>query len=140
MLIRSRRPKRNRYLQIGLFFIIYTCYHAYSAAIDKSDVSEGSEMTPVSVEVSSVYSTMENTEVSHRSKITKIDYSVWNSLQEATNPTTTRKPPKHNYPTMRPARDNCTAPAIEQFPPPLMPASWRTVRSTSTPFVANKFD
>lgn len=43
MLIRSRRPKRNRYLQIGLFFIIYTCYHAYSAAVDRGEDSTSGE-------------------------------------------------------------------------------------------------
>lgn len=50
MLIRSRRPKRNRYLQIGLFFIIYTCYHAYSAAVDRGEPTdeplESVETTP----------------------------------------------------------------------------------------------
>lgn len=71
MLIRSRRPKRNRYWQIGLFFIIYTCYHAYSAAVEKREVTEGDETT-IGPELSSSYSSMESTEVNHR-VITKID-------------------------------------------------------------------
>lgn len=67
MLIRSRRPKRNRYLQIGLFFIIYTCYHAYSAAVEKSEVSDEPTENPVS-ELSSMFTTMESVEVNHRIK------------------------------------------------------------------------
>lgn len=62
MLIRSRRPKRNRYLQIGLFFIIYTCYHAYSAAVENREVTEEAEEI---LELSSISTTMENVEVTH---------------------------------------------------------------------------
>jgi hypothetical protein len=64
MLIRSRRPKRNRYLQIGLFFIIYTCYHAYSAAIDKSEVSDDEMLE--NPELTSIFGTTESAEVNHR--------------------------------------------------------------------------
>lgn len=71
MLIRSRRPKRNRYLQIGLFFIIYTCYHAYSAAVGKSETSGeiGDELGTVlpdeQMETSSIFLTTETDEVTH---------------------------------------------------------------------------
>lgn len=34
---------------------------------------------------------------------------------------------KHGVPTLRAPRENCTAPAIEQFPPPLMSKGFRKV-------------
>lgn len=66
MLIRSRRPKRNRYVQIGLFFMIYTCYHAYSAAVDKREVSDEPLESPEATTFMSL-TTTESAEVNHRS-------------------------------------------------------------------------
>lgn len=40
MLARSR-PRRNRFVQIGLFIIIYTCYYALSASIIPTENPEG---------------------------------------------------------------------------------------------------
>ncbi|CAO1410971.1 unnamed protein product [Diamesa tonsa] len=79
---RHERSNRNRLLQVGIFFLIYTCYtclHALSAPTENSTYSG--------------HPTENSTYIGH--------------------------------PTLRPRRFNCTPPAIEQFPPPLMPASWR---------------
>lgn len=57
MLIKSRRPRRNRYLQISIFIIIYSCYYAYSAAVIKDEAEE------MPVEVTSMFTTIETTEV-----------------------------------------------------------------------------
>ena len=51
-------------------------------------------------------------------------------MQEVTEETKTTEH-WHGHPTLRPRRDNCTPPAIEQFPPPLMSAGWREVRPFS---------
>lgn len=61
MLIKSRRPRRNRYLQISIFIVIYSCYYAYSAAVIKDEATE--EMP---VEVTSMFTTIESTEVYER--------------------------------------------------------------------------
>lgn len=42
MLSRAR-PKRNRYVQIGLFIIIYTFYYVYSADTIDTESSEKDE-------------------------------------------------------------------------------------------------
>lgn len=50
MLTRSRpRRNRNRFVQIGLFIIVYTCYYALSASIIPSEIpiSEGDFSTDV---------------------------------------------------------------------------------------------
>lgn len=60
MLIKSRRPRRNRYLQISIFIIIYSCYYAYSAAVIKDEPEE------MPVEVTSMFTTIETTEVYER--------------------------------------------------------------------------
>lgn len=65
MLIRSRRPKRNRYLQIGLFFIIYTCYHAYSAAVGDPTNEETRTSSAEVVDDDIVKFTTESSDVSH---------------------------------------------------------------------------
>lgn len=60
MLIKSRRPRRNRYLQISIFIVIYSCYYAYSAAVIKDEATEMPD------EVTSMFTTIETTEVYER--------------------------------------------------------------------------
>lgn len=84
MLIRSRRPKRNRYLQIGLFFIIYTCYHAYSAAVDRGEPTD----EPLeSVETTPNFTMTDNpVDVSHAVENVSISFEViYNDLLGSRN-------------------------------------------------------
>lgn len=144
MLIRSRRPKRNRYLQIGLFFIIYTCYHAYSAAVVKREVTD--DGTTESLQMSEMFTTTENVpEVTHvevRNEKSIFHDIIFKPLQDVTESATATQATYHGHPTWRPRRENCTPPAIEQFPPPLMSKGWRTVSSAFTPqlFDFNELD
>lgn len=57
-MISRSRPRRNRYVQITLFIIIYTCYYAYSAVtidpetLEKDDESSLAMPTERVIEVS----------------------------------------------------------------------------------------
>lgn len=39
-MLRRSNSKRNRYVQIGLFIIIYSCYYAYSAVTSDPEIDE----------------------------------------------------------------------------------------------------
>lgn len=39
MAIISRHPTRNRFLQISIFIIVYSCYYAYSAAVSEEETT-----------------------------------------------------------------------------------------------------
>jgi hypothetical protein len=73
------------------------------------------------------FSTLINTIIS-----SEMQESTLPESQEATTPTSTGLN-RHGVPTLRPRRDNCTPPAIEQFPPPLMSAWLRTVSENKFP-------
>jgi hypothetical protein len=93
MLIRSRRPRRNRYLQIGLFFIIYTCYHAYSAAVVKRDVgSDSMESFSLSPEVEVETEEDVATRGSDMEELPEVSSTKATGLNI------------HGYPTLRPVR------------------------------------
>lgn len=123
------RRNRNRFVQIGLFIIIYTCYYALSATINPPADLADSEVTAASTQGTTVGS--------HKSSFVILRFLLCaHSLFQdaatemsppATAPTSTGLN-KHGVPTLRPRRDNCTPPAIEQFPPPLMSPWLRTVR------------
>ncbi|KAG5681550.1 hypothetical protein PVAND_010970 [Polypedilum vanderplanki] len=105
-MINRSRPKRNRYVQIILFIIICTFYYAYSAP-GISEILENEEL-PTILPSESVE---EATELP--STIESSTAATFTGLNH------------HGKPTLRPRRPNCTAPAIEQFPPPLMSAGFR---------------
>lgn len=102
-----RRTRRGRFWNMGLLFLIYTCISVYSQKspeniedLDKTNLEEN--LSPNS----------ENTPDDFTPIPTKEEYL------QTTTPTTPHN--KHAVPTWRPKRENCTPPAIEQFPPPLM--------------------
>ncbi|XP_052836109.1 probable sodium/potassium/calcium exchanger CG1090 isoform X2 [Drosophila gunungcola] len=112
-----RRSRRARMWNMGLLFLIYYCVSVYSA---KGDTKEG---LPLSANVRSQEegdgdeeakgedSAGANTEGS----------SVLDTTPAFEGQVTTQATPVHGaVPTWRPKRYNCTPPAIEQFPEPLM--------------------
>ncbi|KAI8044677.1 hypothetical protein M5D96_000848 [Drosophila gunungcola] len=116
MIVR-RRSRRARMWNMGLLFLIYYCVSVYSA---KGDTKEG---LPLSANVRSQEegdgdeeakgedSAGANTEGS----------SVLDTTPAFEGQVTTQATPVHGaVPTWRPKRYNCTPPAIEQFPEPLM--------------------
>ncbi|XP_016932316.3 probable sodium/potassium/calcium exchanger CG1090 [Drosophila suzukii] len=116
MIVR-RRSRRARMWNMGLLFLIYYCVSIYSA---KGDVKEGQSM-PLDVgglaedtgdaEANGEETAEGNTE----------GKSVLETTPAFEAQATTQSTPIHvAVPTWRPKRDNCTPPAIEQFPEPLM--------------------
>lgn len=99
-----RRSRRNRIWHMAILFLVYSCLHVYSATIGPLSVEE----TTLSSADSDSTSTVELEEAF-------VDFTT-----EAT-----KHHHHHVHPTWRPKRENCTPPSIEQFPPPLMPQSWR---------------
>ncbi|BFF88858.1 probable sodium/potassium/calcium exchanger [Drosophila madeirensis] len=113
MIVR-RRSRRARMWNMGLLFLIYYCVSIYSA---KGDTREGSAL-PLDVgslaedEGDAEANGEVNTELNPELETTTPFYAP--DATEATH---------HLHgvvPTWRPKRDNCTPPAIEQFPQPLM--------------------
>lgn len=107
--------RRNRKLQICLFIIIYACYYAHSAAVDKEEVivDEVDETTnghtSEEVEETTIYEREDSEEL--EDSLRYDNHTYW-----------------YGHPTLRPPRQNCTAPAIEQYPETLMPARLREVK------------
>ncbi|KAL5283557.1 hypothetical protein ACFFRR_006048 [Megaselia abdita] len=106
MEIRAPRPRRNRQWQLGIIFLIYSLM-----AVLSQETSESKESTNVNDYVSPEPNPEEFTLGTNEED---------EEHESTTFPTTTTKKPRHPYPTWRPLRDNCTPPAIEQFPRPIM--------------------
>lgn len=107
-----RRTRRNRLWHISILFLVYSCLHVYSATVGKlSTLSDNDSPESTTVPIS---------DIGYGSGISTVaDEELFVESTTATY----RK--HHTHPTWRPRRENCTPPSIEQFPPPLMPASWR---------------
>lgn len=111
-----KRTKRGRFIHWGIVLLIYSAIQVYSAKI-KELVTE----TPIELQTSSSANdastspnpNMELFFTSERSGTSDYDEQSSTSTTEATKR-------KHTHPTYRPKRENCTPPAIEQFPQPLM--------------------
>ncbi|XP_055542829.1 probable sodium/potassium/calcium exchanger CG1090 [Wyeomyia smithii] len=107
-----RRSRRGRYWHMGIVFLIYSSYRAYSASttggstgsdFDDRELSTG---LPPNVSPNPLYfTTAESGDFEEES---------------TTEPTAKEEKIHHGHPTWRPRRENCTPPAIEQFPRPLM--------------------
>lgn len=125
-----RRSRRGRLIHWGLIFLIYSAIQVYSASIrdattESSDVEEpklaGDDEVPANIspnpnfEGSSV-KTDDLADVDTHTTVPTINVVP----NEGPGYTTTTAPKRHSHPTLRPRRENCTAPAIEQFPQPLM--------------------
>ncbi|XP_058812208.1 probable sodium/potassium/calcium exchanger CG1090 [Topomyia yanbarensis] len=104
------RSRRGRYWHMGIVFLIYSSFRAYSASTGstESDFVERELSTglPPNVSPNPAYFTTE----------------AEGATEEAPTPESVTPETKlhHGHPTWRPKRDNCTPPAIEQFPRPLM--------------------
>lgn len=102
-----RRPSRGRVWYLGAIFLIYSCLQVYSDKVsNKSKIEDLNE---------SLFST--TTEYSSSGDG---EYTTTSKYDIETSTTITIHEPAHSHPTMRPLRGNCTPPAIEQFPSPLM--------------------
>ncbi|XP_017081708.2 probable sodium/potassium/calcium exchanger CG1090 [Drosophila eugracilis] len=100
---------------MGLLFLIYYCVSIYSA---KGDSKEGQ---PLPLDVGSLAEDAGDVETN------EVDAVEGNTQENSVLNTTpafeasTQSTPIHGaIPTWRPKRENCTPPAIEQFPQPLM--------------------
>lgn len=108
-----RRTRRGRLLNWGLIFLIYSAIQVYSATI--KEVFSESQSTADGPTEESNTSPNPSFEVLYSTEkygTTELDDIL-----------TTAKTPNHRihtHPTYRPKRENCTPPAIEQFPKPLM--------------------
>lgn len=115
-----KRTRRGRYWHMGIVFLIYSSFHAYSATIGGNggeDLGDdaGDLATDLPPNVSPnplLYSTTGTTDGSEE--------------EDSSTPETATAKIHHGHPTWRPRRENCTPPAIEQFPRPLMGPYVRT--------------
>lgn len=113
-----RRSRQGRIVNWALIFVIYCSIQVYSATT-KATLGEDDETAETDFA----------NEPPNVSPNSKYDDSLMST--EATTgdyETTTVSSNKHKvsgHPTYRPKRFNCTPPAIEQFPRPLMPRAWR---------------
>ncbi|EDW15254.2 uncharacterized protein Dmoj_GI24726 [Drosophila mojavensis] len=112
MIVRHR-SRRARMWNMGLLFLIYYCVSVYSAKGEDKDTPD------IPLDVGSL------PEAADADFETDNEITSPNPLQTSeTNaplPGTTMATPIHSaVPTWRAKRENCTPPAIEQFPQPLM--------------------
>ncbi|XP_013185026.1 probable sodium/potassium/calcium exchanger CG1090 [Amyelois transitella] len=142
---RMRRPRRHRWLTLSVFFIAYSVFHSMMTASKATDQHpendiwrdrdyQPNENDKPKEEILKKITTPnpssgEENEAEEEDKETT-DPSVEESpkkelkdagYKETVNETKLReKEQKDLIPTVHPIRDNCTPPAIEQFPRPLM--------------------
>ncbi|XP_030562677.1 probable sodium/potassium/calcium exchanger CG1090 [Drosophila novamexicana] len=111
MIVRHR-SRRARMLNMGLLFLIYYCVSIYSA--------RGQDNKPdIPLDVGSLPEAAD-ADVMPESESSTPNYFLTSEASDAESGTTAATPMHGAVPTWRPRRDNCTPPAIEQFPQPLM--------------------
>ncbi|XP_065079254.1 probable sodium/potassium/calcium exchanger CG1090 [Ochlerotatus camptorhynchus] len=110
-----RRTRRGRYWHMGIVFLVYSSFHAYSATTGSSGTTSAdfdlAESEPPSNESPNPLYYGDSS-----SSTTESGSEEDGTTESATKATYTH----HGHPTWRPRRENCTPPAIEQFPRPLM--------------------
>lgn len=116
------RSRRARYVHWGLVFLVYSAMQVYSASIKQAQEAADDIAEAVLNEYDTSPNprfepTQESTDSNEASSLSGTEYE--GSTTEP-GPTTGVHKHRHTHPTYRPKRDNCTPPAIEQFPPPLM--------------------
>lgn len=119
-----RRTKRLWHA--GLLFLVYSCLYVYSDKSSDKTLTESHLKDGPSVEETLARSNDESIEPTPTFKKDMLEISTLNgtvgedmsSSSTTTEPTTPRA--HHVHPTWRPKRQNCSPPAIEQFPKPLM--------------------
>ncbi|XP_055716381.1 probable sodium/potassium/calcium exchanger CG1090 isoform X1 [Phlebotomus papatasi] len=111
-----RQNRRGRVWHIGILFLIYSCLYVYSAKIKTSTEEEiNEEQTGSLNELNVSPNPTFDTEL-YTTSIAKEE----TDMIELTTRESSHIPHHHAHPTWRPKRQNCTPPAIEQFPQPLM--------------------
>lgn len=117
------RSRRARWVHWGLVFLIYSAMQVYSASIKESQetAEDIAEAIPSDYNTSPNprYEPTEET-ISDSNESGTSTYSGNDESSTLPEPTAGVQKHKHTHPTYRPRRENCTPPAIEQFPPPLM--------------------
>lgn len=112
-----RRSRQGRLINWTLIFVIYCSIQVYSATT-KATLKEDDDATEA-----------EFAKEPNMSPNVKYEESTMYPESTTTDYVSTSTVPshihKHPVPTYRAKRINCTPPAIEQFPKPLMPRSWR---------------
>lgn len=121
-----RRSRRGRFWHAGLLFLVYSCYYVYSDKVQSP--TDGDEKVPLDLLPGGTHAKtstaatpkdiLEAAVVSTRISLTTTTNTpalTSNDTLATTEPTT-----PHVHPTWRPKRANCSPPAIEQFPKPLM--------------------
>lgn len=110
-----RRSRRGRIVHWGLVFLIYSAIQVYSASI--KDAAETEELLKAA---SAEEETNTSPNPMYESPSTEKYETSSEILKELLTSTPATQHHKHSHPTYRPKRSNCTPPAIEQFPRPLM--------------------
>lgn len=118
-----RRTKRGRFWHAGLLFLAYACIHVYSDKVQSPAGSEGAKHeTGEGVAEVLLKTNEKSTSTAAAPTFNKdlLEISPTNETLLATTEPTTSPAQNHVHPTWRPKRTNCSPPAIEQFPRPLM--------------------
>lgn len=112
--------RRSRLINWGILFLVYTVMQVYSSnTTDKSIIVDN--------KADEVYlSTDKSVLKSTTTTITDTTKPTLNTTEKTNVTTTASTTHAAHRPTYRPKRFNCTAPAIEQFPRPLMGPNIRT--------------
>ncbi|XP_017785226.1 PREDICTED: probable sodium/potassium/calcium exchanger CG1090 isoform X2 [Nicrophorus vespilloides] len=119
-----RRTRRHKFLQISVFFMIYSIIHVFSDNVGGGGGGGGEAVAEAAAAAGAGKSV--------ETLVVKNEASSDNASSVKTPPPTpsttgnnvitvgpTGMGP-HGHPTWRPKRPNCTPPAIEQFPKPIM--------------------
>lgn len=118
-----RRTRRGRMLSLGLLFIIYSAINVYSASDVANSSNSAADSEPIYSTISPKFTSISPTNDGDDIA------SVSPSSEPLASSTTTAQPApvteKGPYRTYRKRRENCTAPAIEQFPPTILPVWFR---------------
>lgn len=134
--IMRRRARRGRMLLLGLLFIIYSAITVYSAPPSNvTNESSGNKPVPTELprdDIINDATTKSNAALPATTKSSgtspgTTEYDDGSASTSTTEATTTTINPANidTRGSYRPKRYNCTPPAIDQFPPPLLPRSFR---------------
>lgn len=120
-----RRTRRGRMLSLGLIFIIYSAISVYSASDVGDNSNDSSDSDPSYSTVTSKFTTtIPSNEDELSASVSPTSDTTSSTITSTTfKPETVRE--KGPYRTYRKKRENCTAPAIEQFPPTILPVWFR---------------
>ncbi|GJQ80372.1 hypothetical protein Trydic_g12235 [Trypoxylus dichotomus] len=136
-----RRTRRHKFLQISLLFLIYVVIHVHSekskgteeevedetenynetlTTIDPTILTTETEIVPFKTTDTTVFPVTVATTQKPKTHSSTTANSSGQSKPENSPLSRTTSSAKTTVPTLRPKRNNCTPPAIEQFPKPLM--------------------